>query len=194
MSNLRSFAAADSYGGDFALTTATVNGANDHSNFTIDDLGNIRSNADYDVDFDNGQRSFDMDVVYTHSDGVQTYTDRLHIDLVNDYADDTDLVLASVDVSSATGATDAISVVGTVIDRMSSTQVILGAKRNQLLSNLDRLSSFEVQTNLARGRVIDADYAEEASKLAKGQILSGAAMKMIHLASRQKRQLISLLV
>jgi len=135
-----------------------------------------------------------MDVVYTHSDGVQTYTDRLHIDLVNDYADDTDLVLASVDVSSATGATDAISVVGTVIDRMSSTQVILGAKRNQLLSNLDRLSSFEVQTNLARGRVIDADYAEEASKLAKGQILSGAAMKMIHLASRQKRQLISLLV
>ena len=194
ISNLRSFAAADSYGGDFALTTATVNGANDHSNFTIDDLGNIRSNADYDVDFDNGQRSFDMDVVYTHSDGVQTYTDRLHIDLVNDYADDTDLVLASVDVSSAAGATDAISVVGTVIDRMSSTQVILGAKRNQLLSNLDRLSSFEVQTNLARGRIIDADYAEEASKLAKGQILSGAAMKMIHLASRQKRQLISLLV
>ena len=51
-----------------------------------------------------------------------------------------------------------------------------------------------MQTKLARGRVIDADYAEEASKLAKGQILSGAAMKMIQLASRQKRQLISLLV
>jgi flagellin-like hook-associated protein FlgL len=62
------------------------------------------------------------------------------------------------------------------------------------LSNLDRLSSFEIKTNLARGRIIDADYAEEASRLAKGQILSGAAMKMIHLASRQKRQLISLLV
>jgi len=191
---LRSFAAADSFGGDFVLTTATVNGANDHVNFTIDNFGNIQSNADYEIDFDNGQTSFDMDVVYTHSDGFQTFTDRLHIDLANDYADDTDLVLASVDVSTLGGATDAISVVGTVIDRMSSTQVILGAKRNQLLSNLERLSSFEVQTKMALGRIIDSDYADEASKLAKNQILSGAATQMMQIASRQKRQLISLLV
>jgi len=59
--------------------------------------------------------------------------------LTNDYSDDSDLVLASVDISTASGAREAMVAVGSVIDRMSATQTIIGAKKNQLISNLQRL-------------------------------------------------------
>ena len=167
MSHLNDYASADSYGGSFALTTATTNSANDHVNFEIDSTGNIQTLSSYEVDFDNGQTSFDMDVVYTHSDGVTTYTDRLNIVLTNDYSDDTDLVLASVDISTADGAREAMFSIGSVIDRMSTTQTIIGAKKNQLISNLQRLSAVLIQTQIARGRIFDADAAGEASRLAK---------------------------
>ena len=135
-----------------------------------------------------------MDVTYTHSDGVQTYTDRLHIDLTNNYSDDTDLVLASVDISTSAGAREAMYAMGSVIDRMSKTQTILGAKKVQLTSNVERLSAVLIQTQIARGRIFDADMASEASLLAKQQILAGAASQMISLASAQKRSLIDLLI
>ncbi len=194
MSYLNAFASADSYGGSFALGTATTNSANDYVNFEIDSSGNIQSKSTYDIDYDNGQTSFDMDVTYTHSDGVQTYTDRLHIDLTNDYSDDTDLVLASVDISTSVGAREAMNSIGSVIDRMSKTQVILGAKKVQLMSNIERLSGVLIQTQIARGRIFDADAASEASRLAKQQILAGAATQMISLASAQKRSLVDMLI
>ena len=43
--------------------------------------------------------------------------------------DDSDLVLASVDFSIADGAREAIVSIGSVIDRMSATQTIIGAKK-----------------------------------------------------------------
>ncbi|MDC3298807.1 flagellin [bacterium] len=195
MSYLNAFASADNFGGSFALGIATSNSANDYANFDIDQTtGNIQSKSTYDIDYDNGQTSFDMDVTYTHSDGVQTYTDRLHIDLTNDYSDDTDLVLASVDISTSAGAREAMNSIGSVIDRMSKTQVIIGAKKVQLLSNMERLSGVLIQTQVARGRIFDADTAIEASRLAKQQILAGVATQMISAASSQKRGLIDLLV
>ena len=45
------------------------------------------------------------------------------------FSDDTDLVLASVDNSTSAGAREAMNSVGSLIDRMSKTQVILGAKK-----------------------------------------------------------------
>jgi flagellin-like hook-associated protein FlgL len=77
---------------------------------------------------------------------------------------------------------------------MSKTQVILGAKKVQLTSNIERLSAVLIQTQIARGGIFDADAAREASRLAKQQILAGAASQMISLASVQKRGLIDMLI
>ena len=92
------------------------------------------------------------------------------------------------------GAREAMYSIGSVIDRMSKTQVILGAKKVQLSSNIERLSAVLIQTQIARGRIYDADATSEASRLAKQQILAGAASKMILLASVQKRGLIDMLI
>ena len=87
-----------------------------------------------------------------------------------------------------------ISVIGSVIDRMSTTQTIVGAKKNQLISNLERLSATLVQTQASRGRVLDTDYSTEVLMLAKKQILAGAASQMITLATKQKNALFSILI
>ena len=73
---------------------------------------------------------------------------------------------------------------------MSTTQTIIGAKMRQFISNLQRLSAVLIQTQIARGRIFDADAAGEASRLAKQQILADAATKMISLAVEQKRSLV----
>ena len=51
-----------------------------------------------------------------------------------------------------------------------------------------------IQTQIARGRIFDADAASEASRLAKQQILAGAASQMIALSAAQKRGLIDVLI
>ena len=62
------------------------------------------------------------------------------------------------------------------------------------MSNIERLSEVLIQTQIARGRISDADAAGEASRLAKQQILAGAATQMISLASAQKRRLVDMLI
>ena len=87
-----------------------------------------------------------------------------------------------------------IFVIGSVIDRMSATQTIIGAKKNQLILNLERLSATLVQTQAVRGIVLDTDYSTEVLMLAKKQILAGAASQMIALATKQKNALFSILI
>ena len=59
---------------------------------------------------------------------------------------------------------------------------------------MERLSAVLIQTQIARDRIFDADAASEASRLAKQQILAGAASQMIALAAAQKRGLIDVLI
>ena len=50
------------------------------------------------------------------------------------------------------------------------------------------------ETQIARGRIFDADAVGEASRLVKQQILADAATKMISLAVEQKRSLVDALI
>ena len=55
--------------------------------------------------------------------------------------------------------------------------------------HLVRLAGVLIQTQIARDRIFDVDAAIEAARMAKQQILAGAASQMIALASAQKRSL-----
>ena len=60
--------------------------------------------------------------------------------------------------------------------------------------NIERLFGVLIQTQIARGRMFDADAAGEALWLAKQQIMAGAAMQMISPASAQELCLITTLI
>ena len=70
----------------------------------------------YDIDFDNAQTSFDMDVAYTNSDLITLYADRLSGTLLNESSGDTTLVIASIDIIIAAGLREVIYPIGSVID------------------------------------------------------------------------------
>ena len=62
----------------------------------------------------------------------------------------------------------------------------LGALQNRLEYTINNLSSISNATAGARGRILDADFAKEASELTKHQILTQAATSMLAQASRSK--------
>mgnify|MGYP001372519438 CR=1 FL=1 len=71
-----------------------------------------------------------------------------------------------------------ISVIGSVFDSMSTTQIIIGAKKKPLICIVGCLSATLVQRQTPRGGILDTDYSTEVLMLAKKQILAGAASQM----------------
>ena len=64
---------------------------------------------------------------------------------------------------------------------------------NRLEFTVDNLNNISANTSIARSRIIDTDYAEETSKLAKTQIIQQAATAVLAQANQNQRIVLSLL-
>ena len=91
------------------------------------------------------------------------------------------------------GAADAISILNTALNSITASQAKLGSIQNRLQHNIDNLTALSSQTEIARGRITDADYAAETSQLSKQQILSQAATSMLAQANQSKQGVLALL-
>ena len=91
--------------------------------------------------------------------------------------------LNSVDISTQAGAREAIEILDIAIETIASNRARLGAIINRLNSTISNLVEQSSKTEIARGRIIDADFAAEISKLIKYQILSQAANQVLNRAS-----------
>ncbi|MDC1121675.1 flagellin, partial [Alphaproteobacteria bacterium] len=72
-------------------------------------------------------------------------------------------------------------------------RAIIGASINRMLSSINNLSSAAIKTEVAIGRIIDADFALESANLAKQQILSQSSNQMLSVANQSKELLTQLL-
>jgi flagellin len=101
--------------------------------------------------------------------------------------------MSGLSIATASGATKALSTLDTAIDSVSSIRGELGAVQNRLSYTTNNLSSIVTNTEGAKGRIMDADFAVETSKLAKTQILSQAATSMLAQANQSKQGILALL-
>jgi len=101
--------------------------------------------------------------------------------------------MSGLSVATASGATAALSTLDNAIDSVSAIRGDLGAVQNRLSYTTNNLSSIVTNTEGAKGRIMDADFALETSKLAKTQILSQAATSMLAQANQSKQSLLALL-
>ena len=101
--------------------------------------------------------------------------------------------MSGLSISSAAGATAALSTLDNAIDSVNSIRGDLGAIQNRLSYTTNNLSSIVTNTEGAKGRIMDADFAVETSKLAKTQILSQAATSMLAQANQSKQGILALL-
>jgi flagellin len=98
-----------------------------------------------------------------------------------------------VDVSNLGSANGSLAVIDKAIDQISLFRSSFGAVENRIDSSISNLTTLKVNTEAAKSRIQDADFAAETSKLTKSQILAQAATTMLAQANASKQNLLALL-
>ncbi len=101
--------------------------------------------------------------------------------------------VANVDISSVSGANDAISVVDGALAQVNSVRADLGAVQNRFQSTISSLSATSENISAARSRIQDADFAQETANLTRSQILQQAGVAMLAQANQLPQLVLSLL-
>ena len=99
----------------------------------------------------------------------------------------------AVGVSSVSASLSTISIMDTALNTIDSRMATLGSLQNRMEYSINNLSSASVMTEQALGRIMDADFAQESSELAKASILNQAATAMLAQANQSKQPLLQLL-
>ena len=100
---------------------------------------------------------------------------------------------AVVDVTTQANASSTFDTSVSVLQTMNEQRAIIGASINRMIASIDNLSSAAVKTEVAIGRIVDADFATESANLAKQQILSQSSNQMLSIANQSKELLTQLL-
>ena len=98
-----------------------------------------------------------------------------------------------VDLTTQASATLTFDATLSILQTMNEQRAIIGASINRTMASINNLSSAAVKTEVAIGRIIDADFALESAKLAKHQILSQSSNQMLSIANESKNLLAQLL-
>jgi len=106
---------------------------------------------------------------------------------------DNGLKVNQIDISSISGASQAITAIDAAINTISAQQASSGAVNNRLDVIISNLSESNQNMQASRSRILDTDYATETSSLAKQQIISQAATAMLAQANQQPQSVLSLL-
>ncbi len=99
----------------------------------------------------------------------------------------------TMDISTASGANDAIEIATAALSQIDEARGDLGAVQSRFESTISNLSSVSENVSAARSRVRDADFATETATLARGQILQQAGMSMLAQANASNQNVLSLL-
>jgi flagellin len=101
--------------------------------------------------------------------------------------------VSALDIGTQTGAENALGVIDGAIGYVMNSRANLGAISNRLDSTVSNLTNIVTNTEAARSRVQDADFAAESTNLAKAQILQQASTAMLAQANASKQGVLSLL-
>ncbi|MFV0372335.1 MAG: flagellin [Azonexus sp.] len=101
--------------------------------------------------------------------------------------------LTAGDISTSTTALTAMANLDTAINAVGNSRADLGAVQNRFEGVLNQLSAAKENTEAARSRIMDTDYAVETANLAKQQILQQAGTAMLAQANALPQNVLSLL-
>lgn len=98
-----------------------------------------------------------------------------------------------IDISTQSGAQNAISVIDAAIAGIDANRASLGAVQNRFDSTISNLQNIAENASAARSRIQDTDYAAESANLAKNQIMQQAGTAMLAQANQLPQAVLSLL-
>ncbi len=101
--------------------------------------------------------------------------------------------VGTIDITSQTGANDALSVVDNALAFIDDLRGDLGAVQNRFDSTISNLQNVSDNISSARSRIQDADFGKETANLSKAQILQQAGIAMLSQANQSQQNILSLL-
>ena len=104
-----------------------------------------------------------------------------------------DTANVALNLSTASGSSDVISIMDAMIKHVDAQRADLGAIQNRLESSIRNQSNVATNESDARSRIRDADFAEESANLSQQSIIQQAAASMLMQANTRPQLALSLL-
>ena len=98
-----------------------------------------------------------------------------------------------VDISTVSGANNAISLIDGALSQVATIRGSMGALQNRFQSVVSSLTASSENLTAARSRIQDADFAAETATLTRNQILQQAGIAMLAQANALPNQVLTLL-
>ncbi len=98
-----------------------------------------------------------------------------------------------VNISTQSGAWEALQRIDQAIDKVNSARADLGAIQTRFEKSIENIDIQSENLSAARGRITDADFAKETANLSRTQILQQAGTAMVAQANQLPQQVLSLL-
>jgi flagellin len=169
---------------DYSLNSTQRGAIDDQVNALINEIDDIVSETTF-----NGSSLIDGTYAGAFHTG-EGGSDQLSISLGD--ADSVALSISTIDLSSANGASSAISTVSTAIDTLASRIQDVGEYKVRLSSKENTLSVAATNTEAVRSSVEDADFAREQMEVMKLQILQQTAVSSFAQANTAPQVVLSL--
>jgi flagellin len=99
----------------------------------------------------------------------------------------------SLCLANYTSAAAAIGSIDSAIQAVDTFRATLGAKINRMTSAADNLANISMNTSESRSRILDADYAQATTELARTQIIQQAATAVLAQANTSQQAVLKLL-
>lgn len=99
----------------------------------------------------------------------------------------------AIDISTASGASAALSRLDNDINTITSQRATFGAVQNRFEAVINGLQGYSESLSAARGRIVDADFAAETAALTRGQILQQASTAILAQANALPQNALTLL-
>lgn len=122
-----------------------------------------------------------------------TSNDQITITLTQTSTGSAGLNIAGTDITDTTNASSAIGSLQTAIQSLTTALADIGANEANLESAINSNQAFATSLESAKSRIVDADFAEESSNLAKYNILSQSNVAMLAQANAAPQLVLSLL-
>lgn len=100
---------------------------------------------------------------------------------------------ASLDISTAEGADNAILAMDAALKAVNSSRAELGAVQNRFSSVVANLQTGSENLSASRSRIMDTDFAKETAELSRTQVLQQAGTAMLAQANQLPNNVLSLL-
>ena len=103
------------------------------------------------------------------------------------------LVGGALTITTQEAAGRALTKVDLAIEKVLLSRATLGAFQNRLLAAVDNLSTTSLNLTQSRSRIMDADYAQATTELARTQIVSQASTAMLAQANASQQSVLQLI-